>query len=185
MPCPRRRHGLISLRSIPARNEAGLRSHASLASLLRQDYPGRFSVMLVDDNSDDATAAIARAAARADRLDGAADDPAGKPLPERLDRKALGGAAGHRGCEPRAPDFLLLTDADIVYEPRALRTLARARQSVRRLRSDLADGEAALRELRRASFIPAFVYLLPDALPVLLGERSAQHAWPRRPAAAC
>src|SRR6185503_6955958 len=34
---------------------------ANLASLLLQDYPGDFSVIVVDDHSSDATAAVARA----------------------------------------------------------------------------------------------------------------------------
>ena len=45
----------------------------SVGSLLRQDYPGPFSVVLVDDQSTDGTADGARAAAKAadaaDRLE--------------------------------------------------------------------------------------------------------------------
>ena len=47
---------------VPARNEADLIAR-SLGSLLRQDYPGAFSVIVVDDNSDDGTLAAARALA--------------------------------------------------------------------------------------------------------------------------
>ena len=40
---------------IPARNEAeGIAE--SIGSLARQDYPGAFSIVLVDDDSDDDTA---------------------------------------------------------------------------------------------------------------------------------
>src|SRR5947207_1065564 len=55
---------------IPARNEAAGIAQ-SVGSLLRQDYPGDWSVILVDDNSSDGTADIARSAAAAaepDRL---------------------------------------------------------------------------------------------------------------------
>src|SRR5690606_33212466 len=45
---------------VPARNEADSIAD-SLASLHIQDYPGRFSVILVDDHSEDATASIAAA----------------------------------------------------------------------------------------------------------------------------
>ena len=54
---------------IPARDEAeGVGD--TIASLLKQDYPGAFSVILVDDQSTDGTADVARhaAGAAADRL---------------------------------------------------------------------------------------------------------------------
>ena len=47
---------------IPARNEATTIAQV-LASLLKQNYAGEFSVVLVDDHSEDATAQIARQAA--------------------------------------------------------------------------------------------------------------------------
>lgn len=49
---------------IPARNEAPFVGPA-IASLVAQDYPGEFTVVLVDDDSTDGTADAARAAARA------------------------------------------------------------------------------------------------------------------------
>ena len=49
---------------VPARNEADVVA-ASLGSLLRQDYEGAFEVILIDDQSSDGTAEIARAAADA------------------------------------------------------------------------------------------------------------------------
>ena len=48
---------------IPARNEAELISQG-LTSILKQDYLGDFSVVLVDDNSTDSTAAIAKTTAQ-------------------------------------------------------------------------------------------------------------------------
>ena len=47
---------------IPARNEAETVGEC-IGSLLRQEYPGRFSVVLVDDVSSDGTADVARRAA--------------------------------------------------------------------------------------------------------------------------
>jgi len=47
---------------IPARNEAEYVGE-SVSSLLRQDYPGQFSVIVVDDDSTDETAAVANQAA--------------------------------------------------------------------------------------------------------------------------
>ena len=56
---------------VPARNEADVIA-TSVGSLLAQDYPGDFRVILIDDQSDDGTAEAAKAAATvqqaADRL---------------------------------------------------------------------------------------------------------------------
>ena len=49
---------------IPARDEAECVGE-TIASLLRQDYPGTFTVILVDDQSHDGTAQVARDAAAA------------------------------------------------------------------------------------------------------------------------
>ena len=49
---------------IPARDEAECVGE-TVASLLRQDYPGEFHVILVDDQSRDGTAQVARDAAEA------------------------------------------------------------------------------------------------------------------------
>ena len=49
---------------VPARNESE-NIAASVHSLLRQDYAGPFSVIIVDDDSNDGTAAVAARAAEA------------------------------------------------------------------------------------------------------------------------
>src|SRR5260370_9380722 len=46
---------------VPARNEAPTISQA-VSSLAKQDYPGDFSIIVVDHHSADATAALARKA---------------------------------------------------------------------------------------------------------------------------
>ena len=48
---------------IPARNEAEGVGRA-VSSLLDQDYPGDFAIVLVDDHSNDGTAEVARATLR-------------------------------------------------------------------------------------------------------------------------
>ena len=48
---------------IPARNEADMLP-LSLTSLVEQNYPGEFSILLVDDQSTDGTADVARAIVR-------------------------------------------------------------------------------------------------------------------------
>lgn len=109
---------------IPARNEADMVTEG-LGSLLAQDYPGSFRVILVDDQSDDGTADVARSTA--DRAGQAArlQVLAGQPLPPGWTGKLW---AVHQGiaaasADPEPPSFLLLTDADIAYDRKALARL--------------------------------------------------------------
>jgi len=44
---------------VPARNEAAV-IQRTLTSLRHQDYPGRFSIVMIDDSSEDGTAELAR-----------------------------------------------------------------------------------------------------------------------------
>jgi hopene-associated glycosyltransferase HpnB len=107
---------------VPARNEADCIGD-SIASLLRQDYAGRWTVVLVDDDSADGTADIAHAAAQADdrlRVVRGRGLPAG--WTGKLWALKQGIDAAMNVQEP--PDYLLLTDADIVYQPDVLKDLA-------------------------------------------------------------
>ena len=102
---------------IPARDEAAVIGGA-VASLLAQEYPGSFHISVVDDQSSDGTAEIVRAAAS-----GAANRLSiclGQPVPPGWTGKLW---AVHQGVElsrSLRPDYLLLTDADIVHGPRNL-----------------------------------------------------------------
>ena len=108
---------------VPARNEAA-NIEACVRSLLAQDY-SRWELLVLDDQSEDATGAIlARLAAEDGRLRVL---PGGPLLPGWLGKanacRQLAAAA--RG------DWLLFTDADTVHRPPALRralALAEARQ---------------------------------------------------------
>ena len=110
---------------IPARDEAECVGE-TVASLLRQDYPGEFHVILVDDQSRDGTAEVARAAAAAlgaiDRL----TVLPGRTLPAGWTGKLWAQSQGVEAAEagPRPPELILLTDADIVYAPGELAQLA-------------------------------------------------------------
>src|SRR5260370_8213871 len=64
---------------VPARNEAATIRQA-IASLLKQNYPGEFSVVLVDDHSEDATAQVAQQAARGLNAEPRIDIPSAPPL---------------------------------------------------------------------------------------------------------
>ncbi len=109
---------------VPARDEADVVAR-SVASLLAQDYPGAFRVVLVDDGSSDGTGEIARAAAEAA---GAADRLTvlrAAPLAAGWTGKLAAVAQGVSHAREAAPDarFLLLTDADIGHGPDAVRRL--------------------------------------------------------------
>jgi hopene-associated glycosyltransferase HpnB len=159
---------------IPARNEAeGV--GACVESLLRQDYRGLRAVVLVDDESSDGTAIAARqagaACGAADRLTIVAGTPLATGWTGKLWAMRQGIAAATAGP---SPDFLLLTDADIVYAPQVLGWLV-AHASANRL--VLASFMVELRcdSLPERGLIPAFIFFFQMLYPF---------AWVNRPAAA-
>ena len=113
----------------PARNEAALLKE-TLPRLLGQNYPGRFTIAVVDDQSSDATALIAqrlmRGNPRATLVDGAAP-PSGWTGKLWALQQGLSWAD-----ETERSDYLLLVDADIVLMPDVLRRLFRLRRSAGR-----------------------------------------------------
>ena len=147
---------------VPARNEADVIAR-SVGGLLAQDYPGRFQVILVDDNSDDGTAEAARAEARrlgcAERL----TVLAGQPLPAGWTGKLW---AMRQGIEAAGdePDYLWLTDADIAHTPDNLRALVgRAEADGRVLVSLMA--RLTTETFAEAMLIPAFVFFFDMLYP--------------------
>jgi hopene-associated glycosyltransferase HpnB len=158
---------------IPARNEAeGV--GACVESLLRQNYRGLRAVVLVDDESSDGTAMAARQAAAAcgaaDRLTIVAGTPLAPGWTGKLWAMRQGIAAATAGPPP---DFLLLTDADIVYAPQVLGWLV-AHASANRL--VLASFMVELRcdSLPERGLIPAFIFFFQMLYPF---------AWVNRPGA--
>jgi hopene-associated glycosyltransferase HpnB len=107
---------------VPARNEAETVA-AAIASLASQDYPGTFSIVVVDDHSDDSTVAVARQAAGDS---GAAQDitilPAA-PLVPGWTGKVWALNEGIHAAPEQRPDFYWFTDADITHAPDTLRRL--------------------------------------------------------------
>jgi hopene-associated glycosyltransferase HpnB len=119
---------------IPARDEADMIAH-SVGSLLRQDYSGPFSVVVVDDQSTDGTAAVASTAASdaraAERLKIVTGNGPPPGWTGKLSAMRQGLAEVEAGAQ--APEFVLFTDADIAYAPHVLSHLvaiARAKNSV-------------------------------------------------------
>lgn len=148
---------------IPARDEAATIGH-TVGSLLAQDYPGPLTVTVVDDGSSDGTADAARRAA--------AGDPRlrvieGRPLPEGWTGKlwALSQGIESACADPQgAPDFVLLTDADIGYRPGTLAKLAaRARTDGMKFISLMAKLDA--RGPWGHLLVPAFVYFFQLIYP--------------------
>jgi len=137
---------------IPARNEAPVVGSA-IASLAAQQYPGEFTIVLVDDHSSDETAAAARAAAPPERLSVVTADP----LPPGWTGKLWAVSEGIRRCGPLRPDYFLLTDADIVHAPDNLAGLvARAETEGYDLVSYMVQLEC--RTPAERLLIPAFVF---------------------------
>jgi hopene-associated glycosyltransferase HpnB len=166
---------------VPARDEAAILPE-TLPTLLAQDYPGAFCVVLVDDASTDGTGALAAALGTA-----ASGEPGGPPGPW----VSRGGAVSTRagavlrviGGSPQPPGwagkvwamaqgaaaarecgYLLFTDADIAFDPGTVTGLVRAA---------VADDRALVSQmaLLRAEtgwerwIVPAFVYFFAQLYP--------------------
>jgi hopene-associated glycosyltransferase HpnB len=141
------RHSVTAV--IPARNEADVVAQA-IGSLAAQDYPGEFRIVLVDDDSADGTADIARRAVPSGRL----TVLRAAPLPPGWTGKLW---AVSQGIEQAGtPDYLLLTDADIVHPPENLSELAARAESGYDLVSYMAKLKCG--SLAERALIPAFVF---------------------------
>ena len=143
---------------VPARNEADV-IERSIGSLLAQDYPGALRVVLVDDASDDGTAA--RAATLPD-ANGRLTILTGRPLPPGWTGKlwAVSQGVGAAG----APTYLWITDADIAHDPQTLRRLvARAEAGGLALVSLMARLQTGTWPERL--LIPAFVFFFDMLYP--------------------
>jgi hopene-associated glycosyltransferase HpnB len=147
---------------IPARDEAATIG-ATVRSLLAQDYPG-LAIILVDDGSRDGTAAAASAAAAAAGARERLTVIEGAPLPAGWTGKGWAQKQGIAAAGERAPRYLLLTDADIVYGPGALaRLVARAEAGGCVLASLMV--RLNCESLAERAFIPAFVFFFQMLYP--------------------
>jgi hopene-associated glycosyltransferase HpnB len=158
----------------------------TLGSLLRQDYAGPVRIFLVDDGSSDGTGAIARqtlSRAAGEGREGVREAPppqpspaprergrdarrldvlAGKPRPPGWSGKLWAIAQGLAQADPG--DFILLTDADIVHDPRHVATLI---AQAERLDLDLVSEMVALacETAAERALVPAFVYFFQMLYP--------------------
>jgi hopene-associated glycosyltransferase HpnB len=154
---------------IPARNEAESIAQ-TVDCLLRQDYPGQLNVVVVDDQSDDGTAGLARTAAATIRAADRLHVMTGTPFPAGWTGKLWAVRQGIAlACSPpndawQTPDYLLLTDADIAHAPDNLRTLVTRAHNDNRVMVSLM---AKLRTdaLFERALIPAFVLFFQMLYP--------------------
>jgi hopene-associated glycosyltransferase HpnB len=146
---------------VPARDEADVIAR-SIGSLLAQDYPGPFQVVLVDDDSSDGTGRLARGLPNSKAL----TVVQGAPLPAGWTGKLWAMKQGVEAAADgeRSAKYLLLTDADIAHAADNLRRLvARAEADglvLTSLMAKLSCANAAERML-----VPAFVYFFAMVYP--------------------
>lgn len=148
---------------IPARNEAdGIA--ATISSLLSQDYAGALAVVLVDDDSSDGTSEQARRAAAG--LERPLTIVSGSPLPRGWTGKLWALKQGVEAAQAATPppDYILLSDADIVYAPDVLADLvARARAGNLVLTSLMV--KLNCESFAERSLIPAFIFFFQMLYP--------------------
>lgn len=147
---------------VPARNEAD-HIAASVSSLLRQDYAGPLSIVVIDDDSSDGTAGVARRAAASvpDRqliVVNSASPPLG------WTGKLWAVKQGIAAADELQPEYLLITDADIVHAPDTLAWLVKQARAGRFVLTSL------MAKLRCESFaerthVPAFIYFFQMLFP--------------------
>jgi hopene-associated glycosyltransferase HpnB len=165
---------------IPARDEAGILP-ATLPSVLAQDYPGPFSVIVVDDASTDGTGQVAADLAEATPgsaplhvLRGSGPPPgwAGKVA-------AMDNGVREIGRRGDASEYVLFTDSDIAHPADSVRRLVRHAQDAE---LDLVSLMARLSTDSPAErmIVPAFVFsffqLYPPAWVNKPGTRTAAAA---------
>jgi hopene-associated glycosyltransferase HpnB len=157
---------------IPARNEAECVG-ASIGSVLAQDYAGELAVVLVDDDSSDGTADVARAAAATQpRAAGRLTVATGDPLPPGWTGKmwALKCGIAVAQSAPQPPKYLLLTDADIAHAPDTVASLVTRAEAGGYVLTSL------MAKLRCESFaervhVPAFIYFFAMLYPFAWVDR--------------
>ena len=150
---------------IPARDEAECVA-ATIASLIRQNYPGLLHVILVDDQSCDGTALVARDAAAALGAAERLTVVSGRALPAGWTGKLWAQQQGVALAEtmPLAPDYLLFTDADIVYEPDVLTGLVARAQTGGLVLTSLMV-KLRCESFAERLFIPAFIFFFQMLYP--------------------
>lgn len=141
---------------VPARNEAGTIAKA-VRSLAAQEYPGEFSIIIVDDHSEDGTAALAQKAADKSGASQRVKIHPAAALAPGWTGKLWALNEGVQVASLDKPEFLWFTDADIEHAPDTLHRL------VYRAEKDSLDLASLMVLLQAETFperllIPPFLY---------------------------
>jgi hopene-associated glycosyltransferase HpnB len=147
---------------IPARNESEVIA-SSVQSLLQQEYPGSLAIIVVDDDSSDDTAAVARHAATAVQ-NCQLTVIRGKGPSEGWTGKLWALNQGIAAAEMSRPEYLLLTDADIVHAPDMLAWLVAHALAGRFVLTSLM-AKLHCQSLAERSHVPAFIYFFQMLFP--------------------
>jgi hopene-associated glycosyltransferase HpnB len=170
-PAPAPARSVVAV--IPARDEADVIGDA-VTSLLAQDHAGRFELVIVDDHSSDGTAEAARLAAAAVGAGDRVMVVQAPPMPPGWTGKLWAMREGTAIASAKNPDYLLLTDADIVH----------ARDNLRRLVARAETGGYDLvslmvrlhcRGVWEKLLIPAFVFFFFKLYPPRWVTDSGRH----------
>jgi len=141
---------------VPARNEAASITQ-TVSALAAQDYPGKFSIFVVDDHSEDGTGELARKAAAESGAEQKVRVLSAPQLVPGWTGKLWALQSGIEVAQSEAADFFWFTDADIVHGPDTLRRL------ISRAERDHLDLTSLMVLLQAQSFgekliIPPFLY---------------------------
>jgi hopene-associated glycosyltransferase HpnB len=148
---------------IPARNEAATIG-ATIVALARQDYPGDFSILLVDDHSEDATSTLALRAAQEHGATSRLQVHSASALPAGWTGKLWALHEGVKAVASSAPVYFWFSDADIVHAPDTLRRLV---ASAEQDKLDLVSLMVLLQAntLPERAAIPAFLFFFLKLYP--------------------
>lgn len=147
---------------IPARNEE-MTVGRTITSLMDQDYAGDFSIILINDNSEDDTVTAAKVAAQGTDTVTIID---GKDLPAGWTGKMWAASQGVEAAKNKFPEasYFLFTDADIHHHPENLSELmAKALAEKRALVSLMV--RLRCQSWSEHLLIPAFVFFFQKLYP--------------------